>query len=313
MESLPSELLSPILAQLSDTELLNLPTFVTTKGLTQAIVETRFSSYTISLDRAGLGRLYKLCSVPCIAFQVQEITILTDRVIKPTRAEFLKFQQNSRSHLTCPDMISQYMDEVHVHCEGQPCLACNGSEDSKLQESLAHAGDEQLEIEDKAIDLAMLAWALRRMVNLKHITIQSSFTRHRNMRLARKKKKWDKQHKRYCCHRRESDPRPGPLSECTDWDMRLDTQRVYVLVLKAMKMAKTNLEGTNRSRWVGLECDRNWNDICTSIDTDLQREQLEYDNAMKKMEGRQRDTWHAFHVWEKCLRRSPQNTNQSRV
>ena len=179
LDSLPSELLSSILAQLSDTELLILPTSVLIKGLTEALLETRFSSCVISLDRAGLGRLYKLCSVPCIAFQVQDITILTDRVIKPTRAEFLNFQKNARSHLTCPDVISQAMDEVHVHRQGHPCSGCNGGEDSELQNCLARAGDVQLEIERKGTDLAMLAWALRRMVNFKHITIQSSYTRHR--------------------------------------------------------------------------------------------------------------------------------------
>ena len=96
--------------------------------------------------------------------------------------------------------------------------------------------------------------------------------------------------------------------------MRLDTQRVYVLVLKAMKMAKANLEGTNRSRWVGpgRENDENWNDICTPIDHDLRREQLEYDNLKKESQGRERDTLHAFHAWEKCLRSRSRNMDKSR-
>ena len=192
-------------------------------------------------------------------------------------------------------------------------MACNGDEDIELQKCLARAGDEQLEIERKGTDLAMLAWALRRMVNFKRITIQSSYTRHRSRRLARKQKHWEKQEKRYLWLR---DPRPGPLSECTDWDMRLDTQRVFVLLLKAMKMAKRSPAGSDESGWFDprRESDEDWSDIRASMDHDLQMEQLEYDNKLvKESEGRKRDTLHAFHVWENCLRRHSQNMDDSRT
>lgn len=206
---------------------------------------------------------YKLCVIPYIASQVLEITISSDRVIKPTRAEFLTFQQNSLSHLTCPEMLTQNMGEIHVHCGGEPCIACNCLDDRELPKSLARAGDEQFEIERKATDLAMLAWALRSMVNLKTSTVTSSFARHRDMRFARKQRKWEKQQSRYCCHQLGRDPPPERLPECTDWDMELDVKRVNVLVLKALMMAKWKVQRIDQSWWVERECDGRQDDNWT--------------------------------------------------
>ena len=308
MNSLPGEIVLPILAQLSNTEILSLPTSIMLKGLTTASAKTRYSSYTtISLDRPGLRQLYQLCSIPYIASLFQDITILTDRVIKPTRDEFLNFQRNSLSHLTCPDMISRNIEETHVHCEGHECIACNGLEDSELQESLAHTSCAQLEVERNATDFAILAWALRRMVNLKTITVESSLTRHQRRRWTRKVSNWEKRQKRLCCHRQGREPRPEPLPECTDWDMELDTNRVNILVLKALMMAKWKVKRINGSWWVERERNRDQDDNWTSINTYLRREQRDYDTAKKQAEGRERDTLHAFHVWENCLRHPLRN------
>ena len=195
------------------------------------------------------------------------------------------------------------MREIHGFRRWDQCDTCNGLRVAEQYETILHAAQNQREVEKSetkraARDLTMLAYALKRLINVQNITIESSLERtHADLR-ARQLARFQNVGLR--------PSRDSILPECSDWDLQLDKSRLNVLLLKALLIAKekrrTRIKSVSSMKWISraawiLDDGGYW----SALRVGVVREQQTLLERAQYAEGRERDTEYAFHIWENCL------------
>ena len=124
MDRLPYELLYPILSELSQEDLVNLPFSVTSRGLSEKEISDRFSTVDVWLDEKSLNTLLRVAQHPLFSPSIQRLRFHSDELasVGPLRFRHYDWGQN---------------------CEDGPCNLCykaddhlvkyNGDEDASLQ------------------------------------------------------------------------------------------------------------------------------------------------------------------------------------
>ena len=302
LTTLPSEILTLILSNLSDDDILHLPVSVIQRGLTISAAKARYWACTISLDRPGLEQIYHLCSIPSIVSTNQHLTILTDRVVAPSKKEYLSFQHARPKRM---EKLPRQMTGCHGLRNWEQCPICNGLSPQKQEQVIQLAAKIQTQVESSsdekpALDLTMLVYALSRMEKLESVSIKSTPERKLHQLRAERESKQDEVERRIRLIDGIISQQYRPVPEC--WDMQLDRSRINVLLLQAMITAKRKVG------WCGIPCVSSLglrDDYWACWRGVLMMEKRELEERVEKGKGKVRDPHHAYRIWDECLRRCP--------
>ena len=304
LASFPSEILIPIISELSDEEIIHLPLSVLEKGLTNSSAKARYPTINVTLDRSGLGRLYQISSKPLIASSIRQMIIQTDRIITPTPSEWQDYIRlcHYRSYKSRPiTLFPNAFSDVHAAVgvmNPRNCKVCRSTSFAAQLDALRDAARSEREMEDSALDYSILAYALRRMHRLESVYVESGFNAEevRCARVSDGISGWPPQ------WRRNSRVFQYGYAWRQYWDLMLDLKRTEVSLLKAMLVTGKKLSRDCTERFLRRPCEWQGKEVYwMHVENEFEYEKEGLKRLEKNEEGKERTTRHAYWVWERFL------------
>ena len=203
IENLPFEILALIFHDLSNRDILTLPSGLRVKGLTPAAARNRFQNLEIKLTKRSLEDLSCISNCPALAPAVKKLIIQAKRPRKSDRDDYLMWQwiKHEKSMKT-EEAKAKFGHELQkVQDRGitmldihkglglerwRDCSVCSEGPPEHTDDELFRAGKEQEELEASETDVNSLAHALQHLPNLEAVVVDNMSKR----QIPRPEKRW---------------------------------------------------------------------------------------------------------------------------
>ena len=172
MESLPAELLEIVFDNLGKEDILNMPTHLISKGLTEAKAQALLRNIYVWLEKNSLARLERIICHPHLARHIHRLTLHDERVKDITARNYLYsyWSTHYRWFKLCPPLhpsFSSYIKMAREQISGDSSVTVNIGKYRMLLK-------EQQMVEEQQDDVRILSKAFDLLPNLEGVSVDNS-------------------------------------------------------------------------------------------------------------------------------------------
>ena len=172
MESLPFDLLTKVLENLSDDDILNMPTEWTSSGLTESQAQALLRNMYVSLDERSLTRLERIISHPDLARHIHRLTIHDERVKDISTYNYLQSHWSTH-HQRFGFFHGEYPSFATYIQMAQQQISGDSSVAAKFGKFRALLKEQQM-VGERKDDVRILSKAFDLLPNLEVVSVDNS-------------------------------------------------------------------------------------------------------------------------------------------